>query len=155
MQRSRVSGFVACFISLFLGALFVYHAFMNINQSEITGLFGLGKNTYYAISIPIILVALGICCTGFWVGWTILTIKVAPPMPDIVEKKDFAKVKALFLCLIALMLAAVFLYSVYLRNYWALAIPAAAITIVLLGMVFWVGIAIITARSTLPDAKKK
>lgn len=155
MQRSRVSGFVACFISLLLGALFIYHAFMNINPSEITVLFDLGKNTYYAISIPIMLVALGICGTGFWVGWTILTIKVAPPMPDIVEKKDFAKLKAFFLCLITFMLAAVFLYGVYLRNYWALAIPAAAITIVILGMVFWVGIAIITARSTLPDTKKK
>mgnify|MGYP007112378020 FL=1 len=76
-------------------------------------------------------------------------------MPEIVEKKDYAKVKAFFLCALMLALAAIFLYGVYIRNYWALAIPAAAVTLVVLGMVFWVGIAIITARSTLPENKKK
>lgn len=115
----------------------------------------LSTSVYYSLSVPIALVALGICSTGFWVGWTILTIKVAPPMPEIVEKKDFAKVKAFFLCLLMLLLSALFLYGVYQRSYWAIAIPAAVVTLVVLGMVFWVGVAIITSRSTLPDSKKQ
>jgi uncharacterized protein with PQ loop repeat len=93
--------------------------------------------------------------TGFWVGWTILTIKVAPPMPEIVEKKDFARIKALLLCLITLALTGFFIYGIFIRSYLALAIPATLITLVILGMVFWVGVAIISTRSTLPDNKKK
>lgn len=153
MQRSRIWGFLACILSLALFAGFVYYAFF-VDAGAVT-LCGLASQTYYAIAVPIMLVALGLCVTGFWVGWTILTIKVAPPMPEIVEKKDYAKVKAFFLCALMLALAAIFLYGVYIRNYWALAIPAAAVTLVVLGMVFWVGIAIITARSTLPENKKK
>lgn len=76
-------------------------------------------------------------------------------MPEIVEKKDYAKVKALLLCLFTLALAALFVYGLYIRNYWALAVPAAAVTLVVLGMVFWVGLAIISARSTLPEDKKQ
>ncbi len=155
MQRSRVSGFIACIISAVLMGLFVYFAYVNISGEEIAGISNLKPNTYYAVSIPIMLVALAVCSTGFWVGWTILTIKVAPPMPEIVEKKDYAKVKAFFLCLITLAMAAVFIYGVYTRSYWSLAIPATAVTLVVLGMVFWVGLAIITARATLPEDKKK
>lgn len=76
-------------------------------------------------------------------------------MPEIVEKKDYAKVKAFFLCLLTAALAAAFVYGLSVRNYWALAIPAAAVTLVVLGMVFWVGVAIISARSTLPEDKKQ
>lgn len=155
MQRSRIPGFIACAFSLFAVCAFVYYAFIAISPDEISSLAALKSLTFYAVAAPIALVALGICGTGFWVGWTILTIKVAPPMPDIVEKKDFAKPKAFFLCLLALALAVIFIYGVYLKSYWALAVPAAAITLVVLGMVFWVGIAIITARSTLPESKKK
>ncbi len=73
-------------------------------------------------------------------------------MPDIVEKKDFAKVKALLLCLVTLILAAGFVYGIYIRSYMALAIPAAVITLVILGMIFWVGIVIINTRKTLPGS---
>jgi uncharacterized protein with PQ loop repeat len=135
--------------------LFIYYAYLNIGRTGAAALPELEPYTYYAISIPIGLVAMAVCGTGFWVGWTILTIKVAPPMPEIVERKDYAKVKALFLCLVTLALALIFLYGIYTRSYWSLAIPATAVTLVVLGMVFWVGLAIITARSTLPEAKKK
>jgi hypothetical protein len=99
MQRSRISGFIACAIALVLAGLFVNYAFVEISAFEISDIGLLDAYTYYALAIPISLVALTICGTGFWVGWTILTIKVAPPMPEIVEKKDYAKVKAFFLCL--------------------------------------------------------
>ena len=72
-------------------------------------------------------------------------------MPEIIEKKDFSKIKAFFLCLLTLCLAILLGYGLYIRNYWALAIPAALISVVFLGAIFWVGIAIITTRSTLPE----
>jgi uncharacterized protein with PQ loop repeat len=142
-------------MALVLAGLFINYAFVEISAFEISDIGLFDAYTYYALAIPISLVALAVCGTGFWVGWTILTIKVAPPMPEIVEKKDYAKVKALLLCLFTLALAALFVYGLYIRNYWALAVPAAAVTLVVLGMVFWVGLAIISARSTLPEDKKQ
>ncbi len=112
-------------------------------------------NAYYAIAVPIGFAALLVLGAGFWIGWTILTIKVAPPMPEIVDKRDYAKLKAFLLCLITAGLVALFLYGVYVKSFWALAVPAAVITLVVLGMVFWVGVAIITTRATLPREQSK
>ncbi|OHD65102.1 MAG: hypothetical protein A2176_02480 [Spirochaetes bacterium RBG_13_51_14] len=111
--------------------------------------------TFFSIAVPIGLVSLAVIGTGFWIGWTILTIKVASPMPEIIDKKDFSKIKAFFLCLISLGLGVLLIYGIYIKNFWALAIPAAAISLVILGAVFWVGIAIITTRSTLPEEKEQ
>ena len=76
-------------------------------------------------------------------------------MPEIVDKRDYAKIKAFLLCLITAGLGALFLYGVYVKSFWALALPAAVITLVVLGMVFWVGVAIITTRATLPREQSK
>jgi len=154
MKRSRLAGYIACVASMALMILFCYNAIVEASKEPLAGIENLSSLTYYTVAVPIALVALGVCSTGFWVGWTILTIKVAPPMPEIVEKKDYAKVKALLLCLVMIAVSALFVYGVYLRSYWALAIPAAAVTLVVLGMVFWVGVAIITSRSTLPENRK-
>lgn len=75
-------------------------------------------------------------------------------MPEIVEKKDNSKIKALLLCVSTALLAAALVYGVYVRSFWALAIPALVISAVVLGAVFWVGLAIITTRSTLPTDGK-
>lgn len=72
-------------------------------------------------------------------------------MPEIAEGRDYSKLKAVFLCLAALALSLFFLYGVYVRSYWALAIPSAAIAFIILGMIFWVGVAIVTTRKTLPE----
>ncbi|HON80466.1 MAG TPA: hypothetical protein PK544_18390 [Spirochaetota bacterium] len=152
MPRARIYGYLAVIFSLALGAAFFYCA--GIEQMlQGAAIPVLSSNAYYAIAVPIGIVVLGVLGAGFWIGWTILTIKVAPPMPEIVEKKDYAKVKAFFLCLVTLAIAGLFVYGLILKSYWALAVPAAAVTLVLLGMVFWVGIAIITTRSTLPRVK--
>ncbi len=144
MPRAKVYGYIALFFSIAAGILFLYHAFPGAGVS-------IGASQYYTISIPIGIVTLGILGAGFWIGWTILTIKVVPPMPEIAEGKDYSKLKAVALCLAAIALSLFFLYGVYIRSYWALAIPAAAITFVILGMIFWVGIAIVTTRKTLPE----
>lgn len=151
MPRARIFGYIAVAVSLACAALFVYFGFVEtlLRPGAPAG------NAYYAIAVPIGFAALLVLGAGFWIGWTILTIKVAPPMPEIVDKRDYAKLKAFLLCLITAGLGALFLYGVYVKSFWALAAPAAVITLVVLGMVFWVGVAIITTRATLPREQSK
>ncbi len=157
MPRPRIFGYLAVLAALILTGIFAYSmyaltedttSFSGVDLNEINSI------TFYAVAIPIGFVSLAVIGTGFWIGWTLLTIKVVPPMHDIVDKKDFSKIKAFFLCLCTLALGFLLLYGIYIRNFWALAIPAAAISLVILGAIFWVGIAIITTRSTLPEEKK-
>jgi len=150
MFRSKILGYIAIlfslfFISLFFSAFIYFEPNYNISQ--------LNNFLFYSIAFPLALVTLFVIGTGFWIGWTILSIKVVPPMPEIVEKKDYTKPKAIILCLTTFLLACFFLYGLYLKSFWALAIPAALITFVFLGAIFWVGLAIITTRSTLPEKK--
>lgn len=151
MPRARILGYIACIFSLAAGILFFYYGFFNSGITNFNNIDSISLSTYYAISIPTGIAALAVLGSGFWIGWTILTIKVVPPMPDIVENKDYAKLKAFFLCLITVGLGALFIYGIYLKSFWALAVPSAIITLVMLGMIFWVGMAIITTRKTLPD----
>jgi uncharacterized protein with PQ loop repeat len=158
MPRPRIFGFFAIVIAFILTGLFVYSLTVVSGERISAGqvdLNSLSSYTYYAIAAPIVLITMAVLGTGLWIGWTILTIKVVPPMPEIVEKKDFSKIKAFFLCIVTLALGALFIYGLYIRNFWALAVPAALITLVILGAVFWVGIAIITTRSTLPEEKQQ
>ena len=127
----------------------------NLSIFSIINLNSLNNFAYYSIATPISLVSFFVIGTGFWIGFTILSIKVVTPMPEIIEKKDFSKIKAFFLCLFTLCTAILLGYGLYIRNYWALAIPAALISIIILGAIFWVGIAIITTRSTLPESKSE
>ena len=158
MPRPRIYGYLAVIAGLFLSGFFLYSIISvfsdNINYANVD-LGALSNFTFYAIAVPLSFVALAVIGTGLWIGWTILTIKVVPPMPEIVDKKDYSKVKAFFLCIVTLALGVLLLYGIYIKNFWALAIPAAVISLVVLGAIFWVGIAIITTRSTLPDANKQ
>ena len=154
MPRAKIYGFIACIFSIIAGAIFFYNAFFSVGFVSNGHLENLSNYTFYSVAIPISLIALFFFGTGFWVGWTILTIKVVPSMPELVGKKDYSKVKAFFLCLLTLALGLIFVYGIYIRSYWALAIPAALAALIILGMIFWVGIAIITTRSTLPEDKK-
>lgn len=158
MPRAKIWGLLACAVSLSLFLFFVYSVFYinrfdlavfnNVNLGELNNL------TYYSAAAPLLFTALSVIGTGFWIGWTILTIKVVPPMPEIVEKKDNSKIKAFFLCLSMAALAGALIYGVYIRNFWALAVPALVIAAVVLGAVFWVGLAILTTRTTLPVDNK-
>ena len=158
MPRAKIWGYLAVILSAALFGLSIfsifilnYHDFSFFNAVNLNEL---STMTYYSVSIPIAAVTVFVLCTGFWIGWIILTIKVVPPMPEIVEKKDNSKIKAVFLCFITAVLAALMIYGVYVRSFWALAVPALVITAVILGAVFWVGMAIITTRSTLIPNKK-
>lgn len=158
MPRAKIWGFLAVLLSAALFGLSIFSIFiLNYHDFSIfnaVNLNELSTMTFYSVSIPLAAVAVFVLCTGFWIGWIILTIKVVPPMPEIVEKKDNSKIKAVFLCLITASLAALMIYGVYVRSYWALALPALVISAVVLGAVFWVGMAIISTRSTLITNKK-
>ena len=45
-------------------------------------LWGIAERSYWALAIPVMAGFLGILAMGFWIGWTILTIKTAPPAAD-------------------------------------------------------------------------
>ena len=157
MPRPRIFGYCTVLVATVGAVLFAYSLYAitteNIGYSGID-LTAINSFSFYAVAVPICLVSLAVIGTGFWIGWTLLTIKVVPPMLDIAEKKDYSKIKAFFLCLLTLCLGVLLLYGIYIKNFWALAIPAAAISLVILGAMFWVGIAIITTRSTLPEEKE-
>lgn len=151
--RAKILGVIAVIFSFVLAGAGIHSLVYRYNSLSYIlrngPLSWMNIYTFYAIAIPISLITLFVILTGFWIGFTILTIKVVPPMPEIVQKKDFSKFKAFILCCATLSAGIAFVYGIYIRNYWALAIPAAVITLVILGAVFWVGIAIITTRSTL------
>ncbi len=158
MPRAKIWGFLAVLLSAGLFGLSVFSIFI-LNYHDFTifnavNLNELSTMTFYSVAVPLAAVAIFVLCTGFWIGWIILTIKVVPPMPEIVEKKDNSKIKAVLLCLITVTLAALMIYGVYIRSFWALALPALIISAVVLGAVFWVGMAIITTRTTLLPNKK-
>ncbi|MCL1833198.1 MAG: hypothetical protein FWG49_01725 [Leptospirales bacterium] len=159
MPRAKIWGFLSVLISASIFGVSIFSIFI-INYHDFTifnnvNLHEIDAMTFYAAAIPITIVTLFVLGTGFWIGWVILTIKVVPPMPEIVEKKDNSKIKAVILCLITLSLMALMIYGVYIRNFWALAVPALVISVVILGAIFWVGMAIITTRSTLITNKKQ
>jgi hypothetical protein len=45
-------------------------------------LWGISAQSYWALAIPVAVGFLGILGLGFWIGWTILTIKTTPPTPE-------------------------------------------------------------------------
>jgi len=45
-------------------------------------LWGVFNQSYWALAIPVTIGFLGILGLGFWIGWTILTIKTTPPAPE-------------------------------------------------------------------------
>ncbi len=153
MPRAKIWGLLAVFVSAGLFGLSIFSVFI-VNYHDFSiynsvNLNELSSMTYHSVAIPIALTTLLVLSTGFWIGWVILTIKVVPPMPEIVEKKDNSRIKALILCIATALLSLLMVYGVYVRSFWSLAIPALVISAVVLGAVFWVGMAIITTRSTL------
>lgn len=45
-------------------------------------LWGISAQSYWALAIPVMIGFLGVLAMGFWIGWTILTIKTAPPVAE-------------------------------------------------------------------------
>jgi len=159
MPKTKIWVFLTVIVSTALFSFLIYAVFF-LGLNDFPWFSGVNLNqlshiTYYSAALPILLVALSATGTGFWIGWTILTVKVAHPMPETVEKKDYAKIKAFMLCLAMVIISTALVYGVYIRSFWALALPALAISAVVLGAVFWIGVTIITTRASLPTNKKQ
>lgn len=155
MPRAKIWGYITVFISS-ASILFIFYSIfiaekISLSSQNQPGIQNLGSLTYYSIAVPIVAASLFVLGTGFWIGYTILTIKVVAPMPELHEKKDNSKFKAFLLCAITLSSGILLIYGVIKKNFWSLAIPSLIISLVILGAIFWVGIAIITTRSTLKD----
>lgn len=153
MPRSRFLAFLFCIISLSAAAASINYIFIENSESGLNmpleSMRVLSTLSFYFTAIPVVGVSILVLCTGFHIGWTILTIKVVAPMPDIINKKDNSKPMAFLLCLVSASIIFLLIYGLYLRSYWAVAIPAALISLVVLGAVFWIGLAILTSRNTL------
>ena len=66
-DSSRIWGAFLCIIILGVAVLFLW---------------GISIQSYWALAIPVIIGFLGVLALGFWIGWTILTIKTTPPAPE-------------------------------------------------------------------------
>jgi hypothetical protein len=66
-DSSRFWGAVFCLAVLAVTAVFLW---------------GISVQSYWALAIPVAIGFLGLLSLGFWIGWTILTIKTAPPAPE-------------------------------------------------------------------------
>ncbi len=53
-----------------------------IAVAAVVFLWGISVQSYWALAIPVLIGFLGILGLGFWIGWTILTIKTTPPAPE-------------------------------------------------------------------------
>ena len=59
---------------------------------------------------------------------------------------EHSRVLGGIVCLGAALGAALFLYGLSVESYWALALPVAAVTLFVLGLVFWIGWTIATIQ---------
>jgi len=66
-DTSRVWGALFCVVIIVVAVVFLY---------------GVSLQSYWALAIPVIIGFLGILALGFWIGWTILTIKTTPPATE-------------------------------------------------------------------------
>jgi hypothetical protein len=136
LKRARRTGAWVCVGSVALAALF---------------LAGLLQRSYWALAVPVTVAVLGTLALTFWIGHTIRTVRGIPPEAEHYEGRQ-ARVIAGGISLASVAVAAVFLLGVARQSYWALALPVAAAVLGLAAMVFWIGWAIVTQRSTLPAA---
>ena len=66
-DTSRVWGGLFCAAMVILAVIFLW---------------GISAQSYWALAIPVMIGFLGVLAMGFWIGWTILTIKTTPPAPE-------------------------------------------------------------------------
>lgn len=72
MDKNRLYGLLICIGIIIAGILFVVGVFMK---------------SYVALAIPVVIFTLGVLGLGFWIGWTIFSIKVIPPEPEDKEEE--------------------------------------------------------------------
>ena len=136
LRRARRTGFLICLLALLAGGMFLW---------------GLYYRAYWALAVPVAVGVFSALGLSFWVGYTINTVRGIPPEADHYAGRP-ARVIASLICVGSVGLGVAFVYGVALESYWALALPVAVAVLGLSSMVFWIGWAIVTQRSTLPES---
>lgn len=136
LRRSRQTGAWICLGALVAGGLF---------------LVGLLQGSYWVLALPVAIGVLAVLALAFWIGYTINTIDHIPAEAERYQGAGARRI-ALLICACCVLLAVVFLAGVLQRSYLALAIPVTVAVLGMCGMVFWIGWAIVTQRTTLPEA---
>ena len=60
--------------------------------------------------------------------------------------KPYSRLQGLVICLAAVAAAVLFLVGIFLKSYWALAVPVAVGLLWLLGLAFWIGWTLLTIK---------
>lgn len=134
LRRARRTGMAICLLAIVLAGIFVL---------------GLWRQSYWALAIP---VALGVISTlglAFSVGATIMMVRGIPAEAEHYSNRG-ARIIAALICAGSVALGLAFLGALWQRSYWALGVPLAMGVLGLLWMIFLIGWAIVTQRSTLP-----
>lgn len=134
LRRSKQTGAWICLAALVAAGVF---------------LAGVLQGSYLALAVPVTVGVLGVLLLAFWVGYTINTINIVPAEAQQYTGAGPRRI-ALLICAATVGLAVAFLAGVLNGSYLALAVPVGAAVLGLLGMVFWIGWAIVTQRTTLP-----
>jgi len=66
-DTSRVWGGLLCLAIVIVAVVFLW---------------GISFQSYWALALPVMAGFLGVLAMGFWIGWTILTIKTTPPAAE-------------------------------------------------------------------------
>ena len=114
-------------------------------------LFGLLQGSYWALAVPVALAVLAALSLVFWIGYTINTIEIIPAEAEQFRGEGPRRIAA-GICVASVVLAILFLAGVVGGSYLALAIPVTAAVLGFLGMIFWIGWAIVTQKTTLPGS---
>ena len=133
LRRSKRVGMRICIGSVIAAILFLW---------------GLWAESYWVLAIPVAVGTLSALGLMFWIGYTINTVRGIPPEAEH-YRSDGARWAALGICGLSVLLALVFLLGLLGQSYWALAIPVGIVVLGLIGMVFWIGWAILTQK--VPD----
>jgi hypothetical protein len=134
LRRARRTGLVICLLAIGLAVLFVV---------------GLWRQSYWALAIP---VALGVTTTlglAFSIGATIMMVRGIPAEAEHYSNRG-ARVIAALICAGSVALGVAFLAALWQRSYWALGVPVGMGVLGLLWMIFLIGWAIVTQRTSLP-----
>jgi hypothetical protein len=137
LRRSRRTGWKICIGAVLGAGLFLW---------------GISHESYWALAIPVTVAVLTGLSLSFYIGYTILTVQGIPAEADHYRSRG-AKWAALGICMASVVAGFIFLAGVIAQSYWALALPVMAAVLGLLGMVFWIGIAIILQKTTLEQAR--
>jgi len=134
LRRSRRTGLRICLTAGVLALLF---------------LLGLAQRSYWALAIPVAMGVLAALFVFFWIGYTILTVRGIPEEAEHYSSHGLSRWIAMGICMASAVLALGFVLGLLEQSYWALAVPVTLAVLGLLGMVFWIGWAIVIQKTTL------